>query len=331
MNFSLINRSDNYLQIAVEPQILLQMCNKALGGVKLVEIKELSSGHFNNTYLVDTLESKFVLRVSPHKAVNLNKYESQLMQREYNIQPYLIPACSLAPQTIYADFTRTLIDRDYVFQSYLKGELWEDIKENISKEENERIWFQIGEIAKSICSVNNVSFGYPAPHKQYEKWSSFVMGLVAGMRDDLNANRFECVEVDKYVEILKNWADVLDTNRNARLIHGDLWPKNILITKKSDKYDVTGVLDSERAYWGDEISEWIHYFLDVPQAYWDGYGELFNKEYVPIRKLLYRGMHYVLAILEQKTRYKRDVKWAVDVLSQINTLITSSYASYENE
>lgn len=324
MKCKIITRDKKSHQISINANQFQLMCERGLGKAKLKSMIELNSGFFNNTYLIESSEGKHILRVAPHPSIYLNQYEQNLMKREYSIQPYLSPLSHLFPKTVFVDFTHQIIDRDYVFQEYLTGELWEKIKLTLSEDENNRIWYQLGETAKLISSVSSNHFGAPAPAKQFTQWGAYLIHHVKCMRSDLAKKGHYYKEVDEYIDKLLHYQYVLSPVKVARLVHGDLWSKNILIEKGPDfQYNISGILDSERAYWGDEISEWVHYFFDIPDAYWDGYGPLYCPDEAESRRKLYKGMHYVLAILEQKVRYQRDVTWLVGELGKINQEINN--------
>ncbi|HKM32119.1 MAG TPA: phosphotransferase, partial [Oscillospiraceae bacterium] len=114
----------------------------------------------------------------------------------------------------------------------------------------------------------------------------------------------------------------LDLIDKGRLVHGDMWPKNILIQKHGGNYRISGIIDSERAYWGDEASEWVHYLTDISQSFWDGYGALFCPDGKEERRQFYYGMHYVMATIEEKLRNNIHPEWSLGCLAKLNREIS---------
>jgi len=45
--------------------------------------------------------------------------------------------------------------------------------------------------------------------------------------------------------------------RVPNLLHGDLWTFNLLVAHSNDRPAITGVLDTDRAWWGDPMADWI--------------------------------------------------------------------------
>jgi len=58
-----------------------------------------------------------------------------------------------AEAIVRADFTHQLINRDYIFQRYLAGELWDEVQEELSSECREALWAELATIARRIHNV----------------------------------------------------------------------------------------------------------------------------------------------------------------------------------
>jgi aminoglycoside phosphotransferase (APT) family kinase protein len=317
MKITLLNREDDRLQKPVTKEQLSRICETAFSGSVVTEVRELAGGFFNNTYLVYADGERFILRISPHSSVHMSLYERALMRREYNIQPYFMPLGDCFPKTVFADFTHGICERDYVVQTFVEGTNWEEIKDTLTQKENDGIWYEVGTIAKQICSITSEGFGPPPPAAQFETWGGYLMAYLTGLQRDMKEMGYTYSQVDGFLDLFGNHMELLNTIKTPRLVHGDLWEKNILISQKDGNWRVTGILDSERAYWGDEISEWIHTFIRVSPSYWEGYGELFEPENREIRRLLYRGLDHVMAATECRLRDEKDPKWAMNNLEEI--------------
>ena len=77
------------------------------------------------------------------------------------------------------------------------------------------------------------------------------------------------------------------------------------------------MFDAERAYWGDPMSEWFPLLGDVPDAYWQGYGSNLSSTGDPILTALYKGMYFILNILET-TRLGNSLELSKHHLATIN-------------
>ena len=48
---------------------------------------------------------------------------------------------------------------------------------------------------------------------------------------------------------------ILDEIEVSVLVHWDLWPGNIFVTPSEDCFQISGIIDWERAFWGDSAAE----------------------------------------------------------------------------
>src|SRR5687767_5320767 len=126
------------------------MCRRGFGdSVQIASMHELRGGTFNTAYLINLAnESKVILRVAPRETADAAWEDAFLMRSEHAMQPYFAPIAPLMPKTRLIDFTHQLIDRDYMFQTFIEGERWDDVWEDLPPEENNILWDQFGRIMR---------------------------------------------------------------------------------------------------------------------------------------------------------------------------------------
>jgi len=56
---------------------------------------------------------------------------------------------------------------------------------------------------------------------------------------------------------------LLDEIQTPHLLHGDLWTFNLLVERGVHAPVITGVLDFDRAWWGDPSADWIMFLLAI--------------------------------------------------------------------
>ncbi|MCJ7624186.1 MAG: aminoglycoside phosphotransferase family protein [Anaerolineaceae bacterium] len=300
MQFMIFEPGAHGWHASLTPAELTSICKRGLGSTtNILSITEQSGGMFNKTYVIlFNNEQKLILRVSPPSSAYIFYNELNLMRREHTIQPYLASISHLIPKTIMSDFTHEIIDRDYVFQSFLEGERWDDLTQELTRSENDELWRQNGQIAKKISCTHGKYFGYPLPQKQFLKWSDAVIDMISGMHADLIALNVDDTGITGLVQTLQAGSDLLDDIKTPQLIHGDIWEKNILIDRTGPTPRIVGLLDAERAFWGDPMADWIYHRWEVPQSYWEGYGRIAPLEGYKFRTLAYRCMIGIQAFLE---------------------------------
>ena len=160
----------NTLQNKLTHDQITVICQHGFGsGVKLTSVQPLEGGTFNETYLVE-LDGKprMVLRVAPATTADVYWDDVALMRREYHVLPFFASIAELMPRVMLADFTHQIVDRDYMFQTFIEGKRWSDVEVTLSAEENNNLWRQCGSIVRRIHDTTGEHFGYPYPGPQFK-------------------------------------------------------------------------------------------------------------------------------------------------------------------
>ena len=281
------------------------MCQRGFGDKGQIDsVQELGGGTFNTAYLITLADaSKVVLRVSPLQTADTAWEETFLMRSEHSMQPYFAPIAALMPKTLLVDFTHQLIDRDYMFQSFMEGKRWDEFQEEFSAEEQNILWDQFGTIMKQIHEVRGESFGLPRPGFQFDTWSQTVIDRMERTLQDANDLKLDTTNLARILDLIKAHPEQLDEIRVPRLLHGDLWLFNLLVRHGERGPSIVGVLDADRAWWGDPMADWTMFVLahaedDEGFAYfWQAYGPPEDTPAASFRKTVYDGMHAATALV----------------------------------
>ncbi|KYG05443.1 hypothetical protein BE21_40630 [Sorangium cellulosum] len=267
MELTTIERAPSDAHRALTAEQIAAMCRRAFGeSAAVASARELGGGTFNTTYLVSLAvplveERRVVLRVAPPDSAALSWDEAALMRRELHVQPYFAALSTLAPRTLAADFTRQIIDRDYVFQTLLPGERWDDVADALSPEESLSLWEQFGRITRTIHGTAGSAFGGPFPVPEFPAWSEAVLYRLACSLRTMAGAAIDVTDMATAIEIIRGGAAVLDEIREPRLLHGDLWLFNLLIERGAGGPRIVGVIDADRAFWGDPMADWTMFVL----------------------------------------------------------------------
>lgn len=321
MKIQQISREVGAFQQGVDEQALTDALTKQLPDIQINRVIELNAGLFNNTYKVETSAKSYILKVAPSTKADVFYNEQALMQREQSIANLLESASDLIPK--YHSFFH-IDNRAAFLQHYVEGELWHDIIDNLSEAENNRLWQQLGAFGKKLHSIEGECFGYPKPFEPCASWPQFIETNIAGMLDDCDRLGVRIEEIDKFLSYLPKLSQALNTVTKPKLLHGDLWPRNVIIKGRGNAIQIKAVIDAERAFWGDPISDWVLLLLGVPEAFWQGYGENLLTNSDPLKLCAYKGMYFILNILET-TRFDGDINepkgWLSDVNCELERLI----------
>ena len=270
-------------------------------GARSLSIQEIGGGTFNEAYLIKVSEKEnVVLRVAPSPAPDIYWDDVGLMRREHTTFPFFASIASLIPTTILADFTHQIVARDYVLQTFLEGERWSDIEDELTEDENIVLWQQCGEIVKRIHSTTGEQFGYPYPGKQFANWHDVILDRFFRVAQSLKEYESDLPSFATITNLVNSTPSIFNEVHTPSLLHGDLWTFNLLVRRENERPLITGVLDTERAWWGDPLADWIMFCLSIRNedqewqdriaAFHKGYGMLEKSSAMQFRQEVYNAM-----------------------------------------
>ena len=295
MEIHQIKRGDSDFQQSVDDNELKSQLSGELSDEKVLQVVELKAGLFNNTYRVETSQNAYILKVAPREDACVFYNERYLMQRERSMSQKLQSISPLIPN--YLSFFK-IGDRDAFLQPLIKGRLWSEVISSLSEIENTKLWRQLGEFANKLHQCAGDQFGYPSPGKSFTCWSQFIADNVKGMVEDCERHNVLCVEIETYLRHLPHFYQALDEVKTPKLLHGDIWPRNVIVDGEGLDISIKAVIDGERAFWGDPVSDWVLILYGVPDAFWQGYGKNLAEISDPACIAIYKGMYFILNILE---------------------------------
>lgn len=265
--------------------------------MKVARAVELPVGTYNTTYRLeyDRREQPLILRVGPTPSASAedDRLGEGGMRNAYAAAPYFAALDDLAPRTIGADFTRQIVDRDFVIQHTVPGIPATERLSAWTTAQRRSFYRQLGQVTRTVHSVQGRSFGLvcgPA----FATWSDAVEAQIAGLRDAYAEQGLDPEELQRIVDAVSAHRSVLDEVRTPSLVHGDLWTLNLLVSAEADDPVITGVLDFDTARWGDPWSDWPIHQARVrvgteADDFWAGYGASIARDddQAMIRQLFY--------------------------------------------
>jgi aminoglycoside phosphotransferase (APT) family kinase protein len=310
------------------------MCQRGFGnGVQIDTIRGLGGGTFNTAYLITLADtSKVILRVAPPQTAETAWEEALLMRSEHAMQPFFAPIAALMPRTLLVDFTHQLIERDYIFQTFIEGERWDEAWEGLTPEENNILWSQFGSIMKQIHDVRGKVFGLPRPGFQFARWSETVIDRIERTLEAAKRLQIDASDLARLLEIIKSRPEQLDEIQIPRLLHGDLWLFNLLIQRGTDGPSIVGVLDADRSWWGDPMADWTMFIFAHAERqaghtyFWQAYGQPTDTGGTRFRKAVYDGMHAGTALVwSVRNRDEGTVQKAYGTLREVLELLPTLF------
>ena len=301
MDLQVIARAGNAFQQGLTAAQIAAMCARAFGRhARLGTAVELGLGMYNTTYRVEVDGTPVILRVAPEPARQF-RTERELMRNELAALPYLAPIADMLPRTLAADFTHQLLGRDYLFQTMLPGIPGPDALPTYPREHWAPYFRQVGAITRAIHDVEGPAYG-PVAGPHHDTWSGALLAAFANAAADLEDCGLDATDVRAVAEHLHTDRALLDGAGGPRLLHGDLWTVNLMFAPGAPEPTVTGVLDGDRAWWGDPAADWtIRMVNSKPDRlpFWDTYGQQQPTADSARRYLYYQARHLYAMRLER--------------------------------
>ena len=284
---------------------ITSLCQRGFGtGIQIESTQELGGGTFNTAYRITFTDTpRVILRVAPPQTADSAWEDAFMMRSEHAMQPFFAPIAAWMPKTLLIDFTHQILDHDYMIQTFIEGERWDNAWEELTAEENNILWGQFGRIMRHIHGVRGERFGLPRPGFQFERWSQAVIDRFERTLQAANALKVDVPDMARILEMIKTHPELLDEIQTPRLLHGDLWLFNILIKREARNPSIVGVLDADRSWWGDPMADWTMFILAHAEAeeghahFWQAYGRPEDTRGARFRKTVYDGMHAATALV----------------------------------
>jgi aminoglycoside phosphotransferase (APT) family kinase protein len=273
---------------------------------EIADWHELTGGTYNAAYRVLLCDGRdLVLKVAPPPGLKLLTHEVDLMRTEVDFYMRAAAGGVPVPRVWYADFERRVIGSDYVFLHRFTGTSLYELREAPVRRE-------LGRIAATLSIVTGPSYGYPL--RGSRSWQPTWRGAFLAMVDDiLDDGRRLGAELpaapDRIGALVYRHAEVLEAVRRPVLVHFDLWDGNVFVASAGDACRVEGIIDGERAFFGDPLAELVSLALlrdvdDEPEML-AGYGEVAPLDLTEDARLridLYTVYLYLIMVTEGATR-----------------------------
>jgi len=304
VEFRPIDRAPGAFQQSVTAEQIQAMCRRAFGAdTRVSSATELGLGAYNSTYRVTLAgHPPVILRVAPEPSRQY-RIERALMRNEHATVPFLAGLAGLLPRTLAVDFTHQVIGRDYLVQTLLDGTPAPDGLSRYPRASWAAFFGQVGGIARALHDVEGDRFGMVAG-PTYATWSQALIGYFTDAAADLQVAGLDAEDARLLAAAVERRQEVLDEISRPRLLHGDLWTVNVMIDPDAPEPQITGVVDSDRAWWGDPLADWTIHRARQRQgaerrAFFDSYGPLPDGANDRVRAAFYLARHLIAIRLER--------------------------------
>ncbi|GAA1600558.1 aminoglycoside phosphotransferase family protein [Kribbella sancticallisti] len=246
-------------------------------------VEELTEGTYNTVY---RLGNDLILKLSPDPDAPVLSHEHDLIHTEAEFYRAALGKAPV-PEVVHSG-------DDYLLMTALPGTTMQSA--GIAGAERARLRRELGGIVASLHEITGTGFGYPQKGL-VATWSDAFLSMVDDVLADAERFRVELPRPAAQIwKLVLDRVDLLDAVQSPRLIHFDLWDGNILV----EDGRITGLVDGERAFWGDPAAEFVSLslFSTLDDDLMAGYGSVVDGE----RLTLYRIYLYLIMLVEGTPR-----------------------------
>lgn len=215
--------------------------------------ERLGDATYNTAHRVRLADgSGLVLKIAPDPALPTMAYELGIMATEelfYRRAAAVVPV----PRVVHADYSREFVGSDLLLMTELPGTNWRRQRDRITGADRTRLRTELGHLMAALHTVTGDGFGYPQ-RPLFSGWrAAFTDMLDLVLADACRYGVTLPWPIERIEAAVARHADTLDDVPTPVLVHFDLWEGNILV----DDGALTGLVDGERAFWGDPVAELV--------------------------------------------------------------------------
>jgi aminoglycoside phosphotransferase (APT) family kinase protein len=285
----------------------------------IASYKRLEGGTYN-TGVVVRLENggDVIVKISPPSSAPGLTYESELLATEADYFRRTRPLGVPVPEVL-AIGTEVIPGRHHLVMSMLPGRTWWGFDPAPSDAARGAVRRQLGRPVAQAHEAPCDGFGYMFGREQLrgETWPDAFERMMGALLDDAAAFATDLpVPVAEIRELVAVHRRALSDVVDPVLVHFDLWDGNILVSEDQSGPIITGIIDGERALYGDPVFEFpsLSVFSDrtkdpsfvIDEDFLIGYSEIRGPldltTSLLVRLALYRTYLYMVMLIEVTPR-----------------------------
>ena len=229
------------------------------------EITELTGGMFNAIYRIERKNEKdaVILKVGVIPDTTLLTYERDIMPVEVECYRMIREQTTVpVPEVLAYDFSKRYIESNYFFMTELKGEPFSKVMKKMGQENADRIREELAGYLYQIHGVKGKYFGYftKDERRQYSAWKEAFFHMFRQILADGREHRVK-LPYARIMAALQRYEGCLEDVTEPVLVEYDCHEGNIFVKKTGNSYTIEGILDFERAFWGDPIADFPTAFV----------------------------------------------------------------------
>jgi aminoglycoside phosphotransferase (APT) family kinase protein len=308
---------DSISKTPIDHDLAQRIVSDAFGPTAvLAELEEFTEGWFNAVYLLRLDDGRaFVVKIAPRPEVQVLAYERDILHAEIEAMRLVATHTDVpAPHVLSVDERCVHVPSPLFVMTHVPGISVRSAGDRIDAVARAGIDATIGRHLRAIHDITSPTFGLLAPHAVHHRtWRRAFGDLFESVLADGERRSVPLpITYAAARGCLHATGPSLDEVTTPRLVLWDLWDGNLLIDPHS--LSVLGIIDLERALWGDPLLEAQFLPSSCSPAFLEAYGR--TEPLTPAerqRRALYTFyLHLVMSIEGTYRQYPEDPigEWA---------------------
>jgi aminoglycoside phosphotransferase (APT) family kinase protein len=285
-------------------QIAAMLSRASIDWDQVTDAALLDGGTFNSVYRVAlTGGGRLILKAAPPPEMPVLRHEHGLLRSEALL--YTLAAgrqVGGVPAVVYDG-------GEFLLMTELPGQPWPVAEDRLSDSQRQRLRADVGRLVAGLHTITGTGFGYPshALGPLVPTWRAAFGGMLDAVLADAESFGATLPHPAGTIRgLTAAHTDALDEVTTPVLVHYDLWDGNILVDPGNGTPRIGGLVDAERAFWGDPLADFVSLALlsDIrkDRAFLDGYrqagGPVVLDDSSEVRLALYRSYLYLIMLAE---------------------------------
>lgn len=231
----------------------------------IARIQELEGGMFSAVYRIEMEKrpGKLVLKIAPAPGAPLLTYEQDVMPTEVECLRLIREHTSIpVPEVLAYDFSKTVLNSNYFFMTALEGDTLDSVSNSMSQEDLSKIKAELGEYLAQLHQIGGSYYGYftQDPAQQFPTWKEAFSHMFNQLLRDAQTRNIR-LPYAKIRRVLSDCEIDLEELEAPSLVDFDCHQGNIFVKQVDGSYQIVGIVDLERAFWGDPIGDFPAAFV----------------------------------------------------------------------
>lgn len=294
------------------------LTSAAFYGKQIKSVAELTEGMFNAAYRIQfTDDSQAILKISAASGEGLLSNEINLMQAEVETMKLLrqqdVP---YIPKVLYSDFSRSLCSGNYFFMEVMPGCSLSSCQSQLPEETVNAVLYEAGQLQRRLTFIRNPLFGLVGDPNRFSTLFEMLEYMFTNVLADAKKKNISFpFSMDGLFHRLRRDSVCFEEVRFPSLVHWDMWEGNLFIREGR----LSGVIDWERAMWGDPLMDDRFRTRNHNKAFFEGFGK---KDFTlpEKRRILWYDLFLVVTMLTE-THYRQyddmnaTIQWLIPQLT----------------